>query len=387
MNRGSTKTKKKSVQKNVVENNKNAKAANGKCAANKGKENNANGHVATKAPKGGTTGHERKLSDPNVSTVQQHKAPPKMERSHTSFFTRKLSKLYNQITSSKESLNKILESDDEHLHAMPKLTRSLSMAAIPIRQSFRRVFRESKLEKLHEEHGPEKAEDANEPEVAPAKEVPVKRRCVSTKERPTSLISSLKQALSGAVAEKPKELNPRWSASLLSLQNIDIMVSYEDLSFINYDKFNTIEKQIETRTRKLSAPVIQANNNYNNNTVVYRKKKGVPKVSGTLVTDVDSNFDQSRNLYRQSLDDRKLQFLNKFNRNSFRLSAKFDPSAEDVLQLDKCSNDNVFRSVDRFSELSKSDEKQTVLNKSDLDINYINRQRKIDVILVSFIYK
>ncbi|KAG4065596.1 hypothetical protein HA402_012586 [Bradysia odoriphaga] len=318
-------------------------------------------------------------SDENVSISKQLPQPDppikKMERSHSFFLTRKLSKIYNTLTGSKENLTKIPENENEE--PVFKFSRSLSLATIPLRKSYRRIVRETKLEKLHEEH-PEKVDEHKE-ETAEVSNEPLPyndENASPTRERSNSFLSQLKRTFSSS-SDKKKPLNPKWSASLANLQQIDVMVSYEDLSFINYDKFNTYEKNLikpvegdylqraannrmsmdermlkkyyrqksettpkvstETETTILDTAAATAN------PVVRRRKNNrVDEVrkSAYLDSNIDSNFDQSRNVYRNSLDEAKLKFLNKVNRDSFRLSNNFERTAEEVLMLDNYLSGN-----------------------------------------------
>lgn len=303
--------------------------------------------------------------------------PAKMERSHSFFLTRKLSKIYaNMTNSSKENLAHIPETGGGTTPEPPpfKFTRSLSMATIPIRQSFRRVFRENKLEKLHEENSTEKVDKVVEsvpllstgiPEV----ELRKKPLTVTTsndssnesRERRTSFIETLRD-LSRSIGGRSSEasINSKWSASLASLQQIDTMVSYENLKFIDYDKFNTYEQLLQKKrqattsngTRKQIDPVIAQPIdtpktvertppspppvlNSNGNPEVRMRKHSIANES-----DINANFDIPKNLYRQSLDKQKLQFLNRVNRQSFRWSNYSVRNAEDVLILDHVVNPN-----------------------------------------------
>lgn len=381
MIRGSaSKTKKKSQQKNTKENidkklntgsaaviNINKKGKNVHNMSSKGEVLRKNDDIREK----------RQLSPIQSRVVAEPHTlpdpPKKMERSHSFFLSRKLSKIYNNITGSKESLTKIPENDEPP--GGFKFTRSITMASIPLRKSFRRVFGESKLEKLHEEHIPERLEKEEgntiDPKivVAPVSKVQLRRSSStlcpedlsSFRERSSSFLSSLRRTFSnsGSPEKVTKSLNPKWSASLANLQHIDVMVSYEDLSFINYDKFNTYEKQLKkqqsTGSKRLSvddrmlsdtfqmeykefpppSPTIVEKTAQNSSPAVVRyRRPSNSKISQELSTNFDANFDQPRNLYRQSLDDRKLQFLNKVNRDSFRLSNYLDRNAQDVFMLD-----------------------------------------------------
>lgn len=205
--------------------------------------------------------------------------PKKLKRANSFFLTRKLSKIYHTLTGSKDNLNKIPEHDDHPVKGpepIPnpfKFTRSASLAAIPLRRSYRNSnIRESKLEQLREEDG-HHVHTAGTSENSPTDvELRAKNtlKCASTNGTPNdnepcdkdvtsvdrhslpadrdrknsfNLMSSLRRTFSVTPAKR-KSYNPKWSASLMNLQQIDIMISYEDLSFINYDKFNTYEANL-----------------------------------------------------------------------------------------------------------------------------------------------
>ncbi|XP_068142823.1 probable serine/threonine-protein kinase MARK-A [Drosophila tropicalis] len=78
------------------------------------------------------------------------------------------------------------------------------------------------------------------------------------KRRSNTLLASFKSTFSGLNGgsgekkEKKDKMNPKWSASLQSLQAIDNMVSYANMSFIDYDKFNGYEKQLERQQSLMS---------------------------------------------------------------------------------------------------------------------------------------
>lgn len=334
-------------------------------------------------------------SSENLTTTKQPPLPDppikKMERSHSFFLTRKLSKIYNTLTGSKDNLTKIPENENEE--PVFKFSRSLSLATIPLRKSYRRIVRETKLEKLHEEH-PEKPEESKEDEPVESQHSSSNEENVSpTRERSNSFLSHLKRTFSSS-SDRKQPLNPKWSASLANLQQIDVMVSYENLSFINYDKFNTYEKNLtkpvesnylqRAGTNRMSMDERMLNKYYQNsgsvsespsfqkpvnatdtpmsildtpattvNPVVRRRKNNQLdriRKSAYLDSNIDSNFDQSRNVYRNSLDATKLKFLNKVNRDSFRLSNNFERTAEDVLMLDNYLSGNTPDTVDGESD-------------------------------------
>ncbi|XP_067643339.1 uncharacterized protein [Eurosta solidaginis] len=158
--------------------------------------------------------------------------------------------------------------------------------------------------------------------------------------RSNTLLASFKSTIANIKGDKKKEkLNPKWSASLQSLQAIDNMVSYENMSFIDYDKFNGYEKQLERQLSTLSLqteqhpPLTPTAINHSPLsvpvTVVRRRKSSTSRQmanrhsgsrgSFNFDTDYEHNLDKPRNVYRDSLDSRKLERLNDFSRNSFIL--------------------------------------------------------------------
>ncbi|XP_055388169.1 uncharacterized protein LOC129616539 [Condylostylus longicornis] len=140
--------------------------------------------------------------------------------------------------------------------------------------------------------------------------------------------------------ERRKSVNARWSASLQSLQEIDNMVSYENLSFIDYDKFNEYEKQLNrllvptgdyslTKTPEHSpiSPRHFVANIADN--VRFRKKKGrsslnkeyIPKSFATVENNkcgVPLIADAYNNWQTYSLDDQKLIEIGENFHSDFR---------------------------------------------------------------------
>lgn len=331
--------------------------------------------------------------------------PKKLERSH-SFISRGFSKIYNSITGSRDGINKIPEDKEvsstgnSEVNAAPeppRFRRSLTLGSFSIK---RRSIRESALEKLSEEHELRHKEgdsnstsprDSQSIAAAPSmsnvslRDVDVDESdYTSYRTRRTSfgqtsladidkdasrygsgLMSRLKRTLS-ITSEKRKQMNPVWSASLQNLQSIDNMVSYDDLSFIDYDKFNEIDKRID---QVLTGSQLQLNRMSTGSQpsppkVPFQREMSVPipdpvdhfshlkyspstksETSARLVkrrehkfnTDHTKNLDEGKNLYRQSLDSQKLEFLNERNRESFRFSSSFDPKTVDYLLLDNCA--------------------------------------------------
>ncbi|XP_037938979.1 uncharacterized protein LOC119672089 isoform X2 [Teleopsis dalmanni] len=362
---------------------------------------------------------------PPRAIISDYDNAPKFERSNSFSLRNKLSKLINSITSSKENLTK---TDDDGL-GPTKFTRSRSM--ILLRRTNRRSLIEPQLEQLSEEA--EKSSDPTSPASprknsleptehilnitdtsanaqvtdktpqrddnrplhasTPYEEVELRRKpsLVSLtpsegynpqlnfqKRRSNTLISSFKSTFAGLTSEKkkPEKCNPRWSASLQSLQAIDNMVSYENMSFIDYDKFNGYEKQLEKRLSTISlmgndADISQQSSNavaatpllplptspsYTNlnisiptpQTVVRRRKTSATQKlsrhnsdcrnSNFDTANYEHNLDKLRKVYRFSLDSRKLELLNDMSRKSFI----FDESSKhivDVLNLEVGSLD------------------------------------------------
>ncbi|XP_055905731.1 pleckstrin homology domain-containing family G member 5 isoform X3 [Eupeodes corollae] len=280
--------------------------------------------------------------------------PPKFERSNSFSLTRSLSKLITSITGSKENISKV---DDES--SPYKFTRSRSM--ILLRRTNRRSVIEPQLEQLSEEteKPPDQTDSKNRsPEVVPEVEFEFKKPVEPStpifnpqenfqKRRSSSFISSFRKTLAGS-AEKKKAMNPKWSASLQSLQAIDNMVSYENMKFIDYDKFHNYEKNLE---RQLSAahletaaaasivgvdvPPTPTPTTPTLPVVVRRPKRGSPgsnirfdreqsTQSAIFDSDFEHNLDKPKNLYRFSLDSRKLERLNDFSRGSMYFDLKMD---------------------------------------------------------------
>ncbi|TMW47750.1 hypothetical protein DOY81_007177 [Sarcophaga bullata] len=349
----------------------------------------------------------------NSSPLNGSGSLPKFERSGSFSLKGKLSKLINSITSSKESLNKV--EDDVELPF--KFTRSRSM--ILPRRTNRRSLIEPQLEQLSEEDptspaSPRKnsidhnGDDSSNTPLRPQSLQPsttstplddgptpsspsLHTRKSSTpvltqdpafdpianfkKRRSSTLISSFKTTFGLSSEKKKDKLNDKWRASLQSLQAVDNMVSYENMSFIDYDKFNTYEKQLERKLSQISLmePALNCSHLQNDScfiadntsyilpspgtpstaapspfvtpqTVVRRRKtasslhgsarelakrRSASRHSFNMDTDYEHNLDKPRNVYRESLDSRKLELLNEISRNSYIL----DSDLVDILDL------------------------------------------------------
>lgn len=345
--------------------------------------------------------------------------PKKLERSH-SFISRGFSKLYSSITGSRDGINKIPEDKEvptgnptsNASPEPPRFRRSLTLGSFSMK---RRSMRESALEKLSEENELKHKEgDSNSTSPRDSQSItqapsmtnislrnvewsPDENDSSSHSRRRMSygqasladmdkdaarygsgLMSKLKRTFS-ITSEKRKQMNPVWSASLQNLQSIDNMVSYDDLSFIDYDKFNEIDKRIDqvltgsqlhlnrmstgsqpTPTpppfklpfqREMSVPTPDVRDDhqqihhhpnsrleYSPSTKSEQTEREVKRREHKFNTDHTKNLDEGKNLYRQSLDSQKLEFLNERNRESFRFSSSFEPKTTDYLFLDNCAS-------------------------------------------------
>ncbi|XP_034657846.1 uncharacterized protein LOC117894746 isoform X3 [Drosophila subobscura] len=340
----------------------------------------------------------------------------KMERSNSFSLRTKLSKFINHLTGSKENLSRS-EEDAESGRTPFTFTRSRSMILMrrPNRRSFIEPQLEQLSEETEKSGGdltspasPRKTSVAEESpvmlrrgDVAGSVRTPTRRQSahpitstpldeVSSvsvpavqrkaslmsdnpqlnfqKRRSNTLIASFKSTFSGlaggggggiagsggGASEKKDKMNPKWSASLQSLQAIDNMVSYANMSFIDYDKFNGYEKQLERQQSLMSlaeqplpvatqlplpasamthshspspslpVPLVSPMDETVARTVVMRRNKRGNSSSSTslaartsLDTDYEHNLDKVHNVYRESLDSRTLELLNLRSRNSF----------------------------------------------------------------------
>lgn len=257
-------------------------------------------------------------------------APARFERSNSFSLSRGLNKVKNFFSSSKENLTK-----DPDTELPYKFTRSRSL--ILMRRTNRRSVIEPQLEQLCEES--EKPGEKSPPIEKP--EFHFKKPSVGSllppptpqenfqRRRSSTFISSLKRTFTGA-SDKKEKLNPKWSASLQSLQAIDNMVKYDNMKFINYDQFNAYEKQLEMRLSQRNLEVIPP---LIDPPVVVRRR---PKPENPNLLRLQSschyedNLDKKRNLYRVSFDK---QHLEKFN-NICRDSIIWDKQLSDALNLE-----------------------------------------------------
>lgn len=213
------------------------------------------------------TSHNMKNDHPSAAAPLKL-GDKKLERSNSFFLTRKLSKLYDSLTHSRESLKGTNDmaisavattttttAPNDSKKAPFKFIRSASLATISLKKDYRSSMRKvSRLEQLSEEDQSMHANAA----LSDAKRKKDRKKSStasidSLSSEKSSIISTFKRTFS-LTPSRRKSSNPKWSASLMNLQQIDVMISYEDLSFIDYDKFNTYEENLMTKI-KSSNPI------------------------------------------------------------------------------------------------------------------------------------
>lgn len=268
-----------------------------------------------------------------------HPAPPKLERSKTFVFGHKLGKVIGRLTGSRESLNKIDElpppSDDRFT-----LKRSLTLSSISLKRHNRKSLQKPILEELKEDAELEKLE----PTVAPVKtfEPPPFKRS-------GSFIDRLRQKLGGPKPPKEPEMRSSWSASLQNLQQIDNMVDYKDMKFVNYDKFDSYMRRVE---RKISQT--DMSDSQLDLTAIQPAMKRYPSTSSLRSIDptvrlrpkkrISFNVDEDF-LFRQSLDSNKFREIEPLEK-----SPKFQDEREYYEFLKKS-----FESEEKVDEVDKVD--------------------------------
>lgn len=307
--------------------------------------------------KDGKTNEPQKKAEETKVVAEE---PKKVERSNSFIFTRTLSKIYGKISGSKENLDKL--KNDEKVQkpeATPfKFQRSLTLNSFQLKKSFRKTFPEPRLEKLSEE----KICD-NEKIRSPPLSPPVTSRRARSPtshrqsmppgsfddvdylkpphhklERSDSFLSLIRRKISFTDHPKSSSMSSDWATSLQNLQQIDNMVSYEDLSFVDYDKFNQYEQQIDKmlirQQNKLFATSRTSSQPFetvNHSVVLRRPRKNLNHVNG----DFNRNLDREKNVYRQSIDSSKLQILSSINSDSHRWSQEYNNNPIDWLSLEE----------------------------------------------------
>lgn len=270
--------------------------------------------------------------------------PKKLERSNSFYLTRTLSKIYTKLSGSKENLDKVKDKPQSEVTPTPfKFQRSLTLNSIQLKKNYRKPFPETRLEKLSEEKISE-----NDKSKSPPVSTPVRSRSPTNYrqslppgsfddvdhsfllppklERSDSFISLIRRKMSFSEV-KASPINSNWATSLQNLQQIDNMVSYEDLSFVDYDKFNQYEHQIDKmliRHQNKADPTPRPADY----SVVRRRHKP----SNRMMGDFNSNLDREKNLYRQSIDSNKLRFLS--NLDTHRWSQVYNENPIDWLSLE-----------------------------------------------------
>ncbi|KAL7039814.1 hypothetical protein ACKWTF_000128 [Chironomus riparius] len=321
----------------------------------------------------------------DVPTTKKSEEPTtkKLERSN-SFIERTLSKIYNKLSDSIDNLTKIGTVKEATTIDTPipngsspfKFQRSLTLNSFQLKKNYRKsILENSRLEKLSEEKICE-SDKLRTPSTPPKSPSPVTLRSRSPTtfrqsmpagsydnvdflkppklERSDSFISLIKRKISFNESKPPATMNSNWAVSLQNLQQIDNMVSYEDLSFVDYDKFNRYEVQIDKMLKRLHRKNMARNDdnkitksshqdttqsydngNGINNSVVLRRR--MTKVSS--VGDFNKNLDREKNLYRQSIDSNKLKLLSSINLDSHRWSQVLDEHNDPIewLSLEKNS--------------------------------------------------
>lgn len=276
--------------------------------------------------------------------------PKKLERSNSFYLTRTLSKIYTKLSGSKENLDKDTEKLLKAEVTPVRFQRSLTLNSIQLKKNYRKPFPDSRLEKLSEEKLSEndklKSPPLSPPAILRSRSPTTFRQSMPpgsfdsvdflkpppTLERSNSLISIIRKKISFSET-KPSPLASNWAASLQNLQQIDNMVSYEDLSFVDYDKFNQYEQQIDKMLQRIQNKVSSSSHPLQtvNTSVVKRRPK---KYSGRMMGDFSSNLDREKNLYRQSIDSSKLRFLSSINLDTHRWSQALSNNPIDWLSLE-----------------------------------------------------
>lgn len=294
--------------------------------------------------------------------------PPKFERSNSFSLSRGLSKVKHFFSSSKENLNKDPETELPY-----KFTRSRSL--ILMRRSNRRSVIEPQLEQLNEES--EKPGEKSPPVAK--QEFQYKKTSVGSfavpatpqenfqRRRSSTFISSLKRTFTSS-SDKKEKLNPKWSASLQSLQAIDNMVKYDNMKFINYDQFNEYEKQLEMRLSQRNLETIPPADP----PVVLRRRSKLENPNFLRLQNscnYEDNLDKRRNLYRVSFDKQHLEKFNNICRDSFI----WDKQLSDVLNLEDGSTFKKGSSISlsRMDSLGKGDKGNSAKNIKVSDILHI----------------
>ncbi|XP_050081314.1 pleckstrin homology domain-containing family G member 5 [Anopheles maculipalpis] len=325
----------------------------------------------TMAPKAHSSTRSESNSDDGVgglASVSEQSVAPKMERSNSFFLTRKLSSLVSKLSGSRENMA-TTNAVSPVAEAQPfQFVRSRSMSSIQLKRAYRRSQNESTLQNLHEDAILERSESTEETTQAATSEGPLVPTTpeitpppIPRFERSNSILASIRRKISFRSERRSSNVS-NWSTSLQNLRQEDFMISYDDLSFIDYDQFNSYESNLlkrqpshvldsnakgsfvenSTSSSTQSGIVTNAQNlqsspiiaEATNSGVVRRRRKNDTLLRTTLIRksmDVESNLDRGKNVYRNSLDAEKLLCISNVNRKSFRWSADVE---RDVVALD-----------------------------------------------------
>lgn len=273
--------------------------------------------------------------------------PKKNETSSNFIFTRTLSKIYSKLNVSKDNLDKC-KSDTPG----PKpMQRSLTLNSFQLKKNYNKLFPENRLEKLSEEKVYDNEKTNHSPPDTPS-DTPIRSKDLKGHrqsmppgsfndfdygsyklERSNSFISLIRRKMSFTDTSKSDSMKSKWANSLQNLQQIDNMVSYEDLSFVDYDKFNQYEHQIDKvlMGQKSINSLVSVNPMEAINHSVVRLR---PKKTNQQIDYVNRQLDREKNLYRQSLDSSKLNFLRSNHSDSNFSSREFNNIAADSRSLD-----------------------------------------------------
>lgn len=298
--------------------------------------------------KSNATNEKKKSNEETEKQVDERKDSfeeqknDKLKRPNSFNFSRTFSKIYTKLSGSKESLN--VDVKDNKISEKPEVTtfkfqRSLTLNSIQMKKSYKNSFTENRLEKLTEEKICDDVKTKS-PASCPVEIVRSTYRQSmppgsfdnvdysllkpqNKLERSASFISLIRRKISST---ESAPLNSNWATSL---QQIDNMVSYEDLSFVDYDKFNQYEQQNKRmliRQQTKEAKERKLKDALSTTAVVRRRSK--------MSADFNSNLDEEKNLYRQSIDSRKLRFLSTIYLDSRRCSKLGNESPTDLLSLE-----------------------------------------------------
>lgn len=316
--------------------------------------------------------------------------PVKLERAKTFMFGNKLNKVISKLTGSRESLNKIDETPPDNRFS---LKRSLTLSSISIKRNNRKSMREPVLEELKEDTILEKVTNDSTTLLSA-----VTQRSASIFEPPPfkrsgSFIDRFRTKLSPGKTQSNLVRNS-WSASLQNLQQIDTMVKYDDLKFVDYDKFNTYEQRIEQKLNTslnasqtdLVSAVENTGHGMGKRYPSTSSLKSIDAINATIrmrskkrISFNMNHMDEEKNLYRQSLDVGSLNGLMGKNKGKLREQNKrgsvggfqdeedyYNFLQESFKKVDKEENKDSKDSVDEVDSPRNEDDDK--INENDEEI-------------------